>query len=487
MIGERFSRRELLSYAAALGAAPQPVFAAHAPGYDLELLRPRLKGSLLTPAAPDYDEARRTFSFNPRTDKHPAAIARCADESDILRCLEFAERAKLRLAVRSGGHDVLAASTCDDGLVIDVSTMKEMNLGPGNRLKVGAGAKAGAINSFLQAHDRAVPLGDAESVGIAGLTLGGGLGWLLGKHGAACDNLKKVRLITAEGRALTVGAHEHSDLFWGLRGGGGNFGIATEFEFVTHPVGHVLGGKIVYDGSRVADFLRFFADFRHSAPDELTTELSISGGDRRIITVTVCCLGQKGFAEDAVQPLLNRSAPIANGLSWRAYDQVNDPGETAGKVLKENSAKLGTPTKPSFGIYWLGGTIGELSDAAIEAIDRQTRLARGGWSFGLGHYMHGVVSRVSASETALPRRPGSFCYHFDSWWLDADEAAIQMAWTDASMTAMKPHSIPTYINYLSDDREATVRRAYGDKFNRLLQLKRRYDPHNVFRGNRNIR
>ena len=481
------SRRQLLALAAAASAAPVALAAARTPRYDFQRLRARLKGPLLTPSTPDYDQARKTFSFNPRTDRHPAAIAYCADEADILHCLEFAELQRLQLAVRSGGHDVLAASTCDNGLVIDVSAMKHLGLGSGDVLTVGAGTKSGAINSFLQTYDRAVPLGDAESVGVAGLTLGGGLGWLLGRHGAACDNLKRVRMITADGRVLTVSEHEHPDLFWAIRGGGGNFGIATEFEFVTHPVGHVLGGKLVYDASKVADFLRFFADYRRSAPDELTAELSITGGDRRIIVVTVCCLGTASFAERAVQPLLTKFVPIVNGLTRRPYDQINDPGATVGKVLQQHSAKLGTPSKPSFGIHWLGGTIGELSDAAADAIDRQTRLARGGWSFGLGHHMQGAVSAVPATATALPRRAGSYCYHFDSWWIDAEQAPTQMAWTDASMAALAAHSIPTYINYLSDDREAAVRRAYGDKFHRLLQLKKRYDPQNILHRNRNIR
>jgi FAD/FMN-containing dehydrogenase len=486
MNGIDLCRRQLIACLGATAIIPCRAFARATSPHLAAELQTKLKGVVLTQSSADYESARKTFSFNPRTDARPFAVARCANESDILHCLEFAERNRMEIAVHGGGHDVLAASTCNGGLVIDTSAMNQI-APKGDTLIVGAGARSAAVNAYLQPRGLAVPLGDVGSVGVAGLTLGGGLGWLLGTRGAACDNLRSARILLANGRMLTVSQAEHPDLFWAIRGGGGNFGVATQFQFETHSVGQVLGGKIAYDGSRSGDFLRFFAEFGETAPDELTTELTITGGDERIILLTVCCQGPRALAERAVGPLLTKFAPIASGLSWRPYDQVNAPDKSIGAIFQQHGPKPDNPRVAAPGVYWLGGTVGRLSDRIIDVIEQQTRLARGGWSFALGHHMHGAVCRVPANATALPRAPGSYCYHFDSWWASADEAAAQMKWVDTAMANIAPYSIPTYINYLSDNAESAVRRAYGDKFARLLQLKRRYDPSNVFHRNRNIR
>jgi len=419
-------------------------------------------------------------------DMHPLAIARCSDEGDVLRCLEFATKNRMDLAIRGGGHDVLAASTCNGGLVIDTSAMNQVSRTASGTCVAGAGARTGAINSFLQPMQLAVPLGDTPSVGVAGLTLGGGLGWLLGRYGTACDNLVRARIVLADGRILNVDQHEHPDLFWALRGGGGNFGLVTELEFKTHRVDKVMAGKVVYSGSNLTNFLHWFAEFRDSAPDDLTTELTVFGGDEPIILISVCYSGRSELADQAVAPLLKNFSPLADSLKWLDYAQVTDPDKKIGAVLKQFGPKLNSPPMSQPGSYWLGGTIPMLSQSSIDVIGDRVHAARGGWAFSLGHHMHGAACRLGANTTALPRRAGSYCFHFDSWWVSAGDAATQMAWVDEAMAEMAPHSIPTYINYLSDDHKSAVRDAYGNKFERLFQLKRRYDPNNLFHRNRNI-
>ena len=253
--------------------APQESSAAPANFADLAA---RFNGTVLLPASKRYDAARRTFSFNPRTDRRPAAIARCKDESDVATAVEFARAKDLEIAVRSGGHDVLAASTCDDGLLIDLADLNSIRLNDTrSHVVTGPGANAGMLDRAMAAEGRLLALGCNAQVGVAGLTLGGGLGWFVGSLGAACDSLRSARLVTADGQFLTASEDQNADLLWALRGGGGNFGIVTEFELVAHPLTTVTGGYICFDGAKLPEFLRFYRDYMADAPDALVVEVAV--------------------------------------------------------------------------------------------------------------------------------------------------------------------------------------------------------------------
>lgn len=463
--------------------------AAAAPGRAdfIELAR-RIRGAVLVPSSEGYEAARKTFSFNPSTDVRPAAVVRCVDEADVVRSLTFARDAGLEIAVRGGGHDVLGASTCNGGVVIDTSMISACRLDAATeRVTVGPGARIGTINDVLQPAGRALALGDAGSVGVAGLTLGGGLGYLLGRYGAACDNLLRARLVTADGRVRVASSRENPDVFWGLRGGGGNFGIVTELEFTSHAVAEVTGGQIVWAVNDIRPFLRFFRDWVATTPDELTVELTINGDDEKLIFATVCHAGTAPAATHDLAPLVAYGPPAAVGVSRRPY-ALTAASSAAVRAAAAAHSRPATERESNDapGVQWLGGSLDGLGDPAIAVVGEHLGRARGGWSFGLGHYMHGAACRVAPESTALVRKPGAFTYHFDAWWGNAVHAAQQMAWLAAAMDAMSPLSRPSYINYLSRNEPAAVRAAYGPHFKRLSALKRALDPDNVFHRNRNV-
>jgi FAD/FMN-containing dehydrogenase len=458
-----------------------------APG-DPAALQARIDGEVLLPSSKAYDAARRVFSFNPTTDVNPALIVRCKSERDVARSLEHARSKQLEIAVRGGGHDVLGASTLDGGIVIDLGLMKTIEPDHAKGLvRVEAGVRAGQLSGTLQAAGRAVALGCNPAVGVSGLTLGGGLGWLLGKHGASCDNLIRARIITADGRFLTVSEQENSELFWAIRGGGGNFGIATSLTYRTHPVGNIVGGYIAYSGERMSDFFHFYRDLMDRAPDELTVEVLILSPSKPVIFAMACYSGDERHAEAALAPLRNFGPPLADGLSVRAYADISDPAPAVGKLFE------GPPPDPaekhdSPGIYWLGASLETLNDSAIDTIVAQLSVAPRGWAFGLGHYLHGAICRVAPSATPLLRPKGSMAYHFDSFWGDSMLAPAHMSWVQASMSAMRPHSRKaTYVNYLSSDDSNEIKSAYGPHYSRLSTIKRKYDPDNIFHRNRNIK
>jgi FAD/FMN-containing dehydrogenase len=444
-------------------------------------------GQVIAESDPDYDRARSPASFNPFTDKRPYLIARCRSPKDVVLAIEFARSQGLEVAVRAGGHDVLGASVCEGGLVIDVSGMKSIDIDPRRaRARVAAGVRAGELHAATAAHGLAPVLGCNPAVGVAGLTLGGGLGWFLGRFGAACDNLLAADIVTADGRQRHVSADDHADLFWGLRGGGGNFGIVTAFEYQLHPIGDVLGGLVAWR-TDLGAFLRFYGAFMRSAPDELTAELSIVMIDAPVVLATVCWSGDRIEGERVLRPLREFGPPLADAIGVVPFAHLTDrPGPAFGARV------FGPPTADQNGgrvnDYWKGGSLNELTDPAIEQIETTMESARRGMSVGLGHYMHGQVCRIEAGATPLPRVPGQFTYFFDANWRAPARAEAAMAWVRDACTAMRRFSSAgTYVNYLSDDRDVAVRDAYQSNYARLVSLKRKYDPANQFHLNRNIR
>jgi FAD/FMN-containing dehydrogenase len=491
------SRRNVLKLMshAALAAGGFPLLAGSAPAQressaapaDFAALAARFNGTVLLPTSERYDIARRTFSFNPRTDRRPAAIARCKDEIDVATAVEFARANDLAIAVRSGGHDVLAASTCNDGLLIDLADLNSIRLGAEGLYAVtGPGVTAGMLDRAMAAQDRLLALGCNAQVGVAGLALGGGLGWFMGSLGAACDSLQSARVVTADGQFLTASEDQHTDLLWALRGGGGNFGIVVELALSAHPLTAVTGGYICFDGGKLPEFLRFYRDYMADAPDALDVEVAVMAPARRVIFVMACFLGDPDEAQRAFAPLRSFAQPLADGLRTAPYPGVMSPTEDIGQLFRPDpDAPKEANDAP--GIQWLGGSLDELDDAAIESIIEQIELAQGSWAFNVGHHMHGAVCRVSSADSPLPRPRGTFTYHFATWWGSAKSAPARMAWVDGAVAALRKHETAAYVNYLSTDDPASVRRSYGANYARLQAIKRRYDPENVFHRNRNIK
>jgi FAD/FMN-containing dehydrogenase len=468
------TRRSVVAAGLALGAAATGLGRAQAAPAQapLDKLRARLKGRLILPTDQDFDAARRPFSFNPETDKRPYLIARCEDTDDVARVLDFARNASLDIAVRSGGHDVLGASACE-GVLIDLSSMNSIEIDSGKRIAhAGPGVRSDAFNLAAGRFNLAPVLGCNPSVGIAGLTLGGGLGWFLGTHGAACDNLLSVDLVTADGDRLHADAQTNPNLFWGLRGGGGNFGIATAFRYRLHLIDQVVGGNIGFR-TDVKSFLRFYRDFMASAPKELAVELNIFPIETPVVMASVCWSGSIELADRVLAPLQAYQTPLFSSLRTVAYAHLTDNPQNS--------------RKPPSNLFWRGGSLEMLGDGAIDELASAARNGPPGWSIGLGHYMHGKIAAVDDHATPLIRRSGRLSYFIGAGWNDPNQATPEMQWVRMSMSAMRRWSSQqTYINYLSDDSDAAVRAAYGSNFRRLQLLKRRYDPSNIFHHNRNI-
>jgi FAD/FMN-containing dehydrogenase len=476
------SRRSFLAGAGlvSLGAAQR--------GDPIAEFRNAFKGSVIVPGDADYDRARAIASVNPSTDKRPRLIARCSNADAVARAIEFGRSQALEIAVLAGGHDLLGASVCDAGMVIDVSRMRAIAIDPGRRTaRVEAGVRSSELNAATSAHGLAAVLGCNPAVGVAGLTLGGGLGWFLGRFGAACDNLIAADVIDANGTHRHASADENVDLFWALRGGGGNFGIVTGFEYRLHPVDHVLGGLIAFR-TEVAPFLRFYRDFMKNAPDALAIEMSIVSLERPTILCSVCWSGDPAEGERVLRPLRAFGPPVADAIGSVPYAHLTDrPGP-------EFSARVFGPppvTAPPAGQifdYWRGGSLDTLDDGAIAQVDSAIQGASRGMSMGLGHYMHGQICQVAADATPLPRTDGQFTYFFDANWRDPARADVAMRWVNDAASAMRPWaSAGTYVNYLSSDSDDAVRAAYRTNYQKLVALKRKYDPSNAFHLNRNIR
>lgn len=484
------NRREFLTVAGvtAIGAAYGSNSLAQSAPDSLAQFQNKFKGTIILPGDAAYDRARAVASFNPRTDKHPLLIARCLNADDVVRALEFAGKQSLEVAVRAGGHDLLGASVCEGGIVIDVSQMKSIVVDREHRTaRVDAGVRSRDLNAATSPYGLAAALGCNPAVGIAGLTLGGGLGWFLGRFGAACDNLVSADVISAEGRKLRASADENTDLFWALRGGGGNFGIVTALEYQLHPVEYVLGGLIAFSGD-VAEFLRFYRDFMKASPDALAVEMSIIMLEKPVILCTVCWSGEPSEGERVLRPLREFGPPIADAIGQVSYARLTDrPGAEFGAKVFGPPPTAAPPAGVTYD-YWKGGSLNGLSDQAVEQIVSAIQSATRGMSIGVGHYMHGQICRVKNDETSLPRTAGQFTYFFDVNWRNAERSEASIAWVNNSWSAMKPFSSAgTYVNYLSSDNEESVRAAYRTNYQRLAGLKRKYDPSNIFHLNRNIR
>ena len=449
-----------------------------APALDAEALRKfesSLRGELIQPGHPNYDPARALF--NAMIDKHPALIVRCKEVTDVRRAVEFARSHNLVVAVRGGGHNVAGKALCDHGMVIDLSPMKGIRVDPAARtVRAEPGLTWGEFDRATQAHGLATTGGFVSTTGIAGLTLGGGLGWLMRKYGLACDNLRSVELVTADGELRTAHASENQDLFWGLRGGGGNFGIVTSFEYDLRPVGQLLAGVVFFPLEQARDALRFYREFMATAPDELIAyALFLTSPDGvPLCAIAVCYVGPLETGEQILRPLRSFGRPAADSVQPMSYLEIQsmfDPGFPFGRLN-----------------YWKSSFLRELNDEAIDTLLAHSATISSPLSAWGLEPVGGAVSRVGADETAFPHRHALYSLVIIGMWTDPAESTTHRRWTRDFWSAMQPFSQDAvYVNYLDTDDADRVPAAYGaPTFERLRLLKDRYDPDNFFRSNQNV-
>ncbi|HEX6557195.1 MAG TPA: FAD-binding oxidoreductase, partial [Ktedonobacteraceae bacterium] len=424
----------------------------------LRNFRASLRGEVILPDDGGYDSARRVW--NGMIDKYPALIIRCANHADVTRAVEFSRLQHLPVAVRGGGHSVSGKSVCDEGIVIDLSQMKGIRVDPITcTVRAEAGLTLGEFVREIQPFGLLTTTGTVAGTGLAGLTLGGGLGWLMGKYGLTIDNLLSVDIVTADGQVKRASATEHPDLFWGVRGGGGNFGIVTAFEFQLHAVGPVLAGKVVYPLSRAREVLRFYREYTSSVPDELTAYaclLTTSDGVPAI-AINLCFCGSLAAGERLVEPVRKFGAPLLDSIRPKSYL----------KLLTQ--ADAGAPEGRHY--YEKARTLKELSDETIETIADAGAACTSPYSLVLIQHVHGAASRVSPTATAFALREQSYVMSIVAAW-DGGEAERHIAWARAYWTAMQPFaSSGVYVNFLGNEGEERVRAAYGVNYKRLVALK----------------
>jgi FAD/FMN-containing dehydrogenase len=443
----------------------------------LEALRGAFSGEVLHSGDDGYDSARKVH--NGLVDRRPALIARCRGTADIVDALKFARDSGFEISIRGGGHNVAGRAVVDDALMIDLSLMKGIHVDPEARtVRAQGGVLWGELNRETAAHGLAVTGGVISTTGIAGLTLGGGLGWLMAKHALAADNLLSVELVTANGEVLQVTADSHPDLFWALRGGGGNFGIAASLEYRLHPLSMVTGGLIAHPVAAAGDLLRFYRDAVADCPDDLSVFAGLvhapDGSGLQLAALLVFHTGSFEEAERDLAPFKQWGSPLVVEVGPMPYQVMNtiiDAGYPAGALN-----------------YWLSRFTSGLSDGLIDAAAERFSTVPSPMSAIIIEHFHGAVTRVGVTDTAVPHREEGWNLLVPSVWLDPSETDANIAWTKDTIAAFAPHLVERrWLNYLGDDQgEEAIRGAYGPNYQRLTEIKRQYDPENVFRHNHNI-
>ena len=436
-------------------------------------------GQLLQPSDPGYDSARRVH--NGLVDKRPALIARCAGTADVADAVKLARTLNLEIAVRGGGHNVAGRGTIDGGLMIDLAPMKGIHVNPAQRTaRAQGGVLWKELNRETQVHALATTGGVVGTTGIAGLTLGGGLGWLMPKYGLALDNLRSAEMVLADGSVTRASADENPDLFWGIRGGGGNFGIAASLEYELHPVGPMItGGLVAHPLQRAYDVLRMFRDACAGAPDELMLAAGMltapDGSGAKLVGVLAAHCGSLKDGEAAVKSIKAFGPPVMDAIGPIPYCAQN--------ALLDASLPAGALN------YWKSQFLTNLSDDCIRTLVEQFSACPSPMSQIVIEHFHGVASRVPVSDTACAMRISGFNVVLISQWADRRETERSIAWCRATYGALGPFLQSfRYLNYMDHDEPgdpAAV--AYGPNLPRLRELKRKYDPDNIFHVNVNIR
>jgi len=440
-------------------------------------------GRLVRSGDADYDSARRVW--NGMIDKYPAIIAYCSDKYDVINSVNFARSNDILVSVRSGGHNVAGNAVCDNGIVIDLSRMKKVEINAHSQTATAqAGLTLGELDNATQAYGMAVPVGIVSKTGMAGLTLGGGIGWLVRKHGLTCDSLLSAEVVTADGQIRTASADENPDLFWGIRGGGGNFGIVTEFTFRLYPVKQVIGGMMLYPAANATGVFRFYRDFIAAAPDELTTMLALLAApapflSKRIqnvplVAIHACYTGTLETGEQILKPLRSFGEPIQDMINIIPFQEM------------QSLLDAGAP--PGLLNYWKSSYLKNLNDDCIKVILLYFNKVPSPLTQIHIQHLQGAMGRVREDETAFSHRSALCVLNIVSKWIDPAENEKNIQWTRNLSTALEPYGAGAYVNFMGDEGQDRVRDAYSPgNYKRLIQLKNMYDSTNFFSLNQNIK
>jgi FAD/FMN-containing dehydrogenase len=436
-------------------------------------------GQLLKPADVGYEAARKVH--NGLVDKRPALIASCRGVADVVDAIHLAHKLGIEVAVRGGGHNVAGRATIDGGVMIDLAPMRGIHVDPRSRsVRAQGGVTWAELDRETQLHGLAVTGGVVSSTGIAGLTLGGGLGWLMGKCGLALDNLQAVEIVTADGKVLRASEDDEPDLFWAVRGGGGNFGVVTSFEYRLHPVGPtVTAGLIVHPIDRAQDLLAFYRDSTQALVDEHTLFATLAhapdGSGTKVAALVTCHCGSPADGEKAARPLKQFGSPLVDDVGPMPYPQLNrmlDAGHPKGALN-----------------YWKSSFLTELSDAAITTMVECFGRCPTAMCQLLIEHIHGAATRVDVGDTAFPHRKEGYNFLVLAQWMQPADTSRCIAWARETYESMRPFfASGRYVNYLGDDEAGDpAAAAYGPNYRRLQRIKAKYDPKNFFRMNQNIR
>jgi FAD/FMN-containing dehydrogenase len=445
------------------------------------------RGQLIGAGDADYDSARAVW--NGTVDRRPRLIARCTGAADVVTAVRFARAHDLEIAIRGGGHNVAGTAVCDDGVVIDLSAMRGVRVDPaGRRAWVQGGALWGDVDHETQAHGLATTGGIVSHTGVGGLTLGGGVGWLMRKHGLAVDNLLAADVVTADGELLRASEDEHPDLFWALRGGGGNFGVVTSFEFQLHPVGPtVLAGPILWDAAEAGEVLRFYRDFIRDVPDDLGTVVRFGTAPplpvipedlhwRPVVLIGACYAGPIDEGEQVMRPLRASRTPLLDLVGPAPYAGFQ--------------GALDSTVVHGWNYYWKSTYLPELRDDLIDVIAGHAFSCASPRSYVAMFHLKGAVSRVAEGGTAFGNRQASHAITLDAVWRPGETFGDgDTAWAREFFASLGRFRDGVYVNFLGGDEDpGRVREAYGDSvYERLVDVKTAYDPDNVFHHNQNIR
>jgi FAD/FMN-containing dehydrogenase len=440
-------------------------------------LAKNFSGALLRPRDDGYEEARKVH--NGLIDKRPMLIARCRGVADVVDALGFARDGGLEVSIRGGGHNVSGRAVTDGGVMIDLSLMRGVHVNPkASTLRAQGGVTWREFNREAAQHGLATTGGAISTTGIAGLTLGGGLGWLMGKYGLAADNLLSAELVTAASEVLNVSPEENADLFWAIRGGGGNFGVATSLEYRVHPLSQVVGGLVAHGFPVARDVLRFYRDFTQSVPDELTVFGALvhapDGSGVPLAALAVCHAGSPQQAESDLSPLKAFGTPAMVQVGPMPYPVMN--------TLLDEAYPTGSLN------YWKSSFVRSLDDGLIDAVVDAFAVCPSPMTSIVFENFHGAVTRVAPSDTPVPHREPGHNFVITSVWTDPATTERNVAWTRDTYAAAEPYfAAGRWLNYLADDEAMDgVKAAYGQNYTRLTQIKRKYDPNNLFRLNQNI-
>jgi FAD/FMN-containing dehydrogenase len=446
-------------------------------GHELRDLAGRVSGVVLAPHDAGYDAARAVH--NGLVDRRPAVIVRVRTAGDVAAALDFARGAGLEVSVRGGGHNVAGRAVTDGGVMISLADMKAVSIDPARATATAQGGVTwGELNLAAGAQGLAVTGGLVSGTGIAGYTLGGGLGWLMARHGLAADNLDAVELVTAAGETLHVDAASHPDLFWALQGGGGNFGVATSFTYRLHTVGTVTGGLIAHPIDKAPELLRFYRDAVADASDDLTVFAGLvpapDGSGGKLAALVVFHAGSPAAAERELAPFLSFGSPLVAQVGPLPYPVMN--------TLLDAGFPDGARN------YWLSSFTRGLPDGLIDTAVERFAAVPSPMTAILFEHFHGAVTRIAPEATAVPHRRPGWNLLLPSVWTDDEDTDANIAWTRETFAALQPHlESRRWLNYLGDDQaDEAIQAAYGGNYQRLRDVKRRYDPGNVFHLNHNI-